>query len=113
MQLEKYCIENYLLDFRILQLYKAEDWETILKSNINSIPVKRNPAIKPVQIALANGTSVIDIIDFIDGSEVLNKLAEAEGKKDKKYDFISDLVNIIPDSDIFALYFTELKFLQI
>jgi ABC-type lipoprotein export system ATPase subunit len=112
IQLEKYCIENYLLDPGILQLYKPQDWETQLKSNINAIQVKSNPSIKPVQIALEKGTAVVDIIDSIDGSKVFEKLAETEGKKEKKYDFMVELINHIPNDLIFTTYFTDLAFLQ-
>jgi ABC-type methionine transport system ATPase subunit len=112
IQLEKYCIENYLLDPSILQLYRSHDWETQLKSNINAIQVKSNPSIKPIQIALEKGTAVIDIIDSIDGSKVFEKLAETEGKKDKKYDFMVELINLIPNKAVFIKYFTELDFLQ-
>jgi len=111
-QLSKYCIENYLLDQNILNLYRNQNWEPSLQSYINNISVKSNPAIKPVQIALANGTAVSDIIDFIDGSEIFKRLAEAEGKKDKKYELMAEIVNAIPDVDIFTTYFTELDFLK-
>ena len=113
VQLDKYCIENYLLNQDILQLYRNQDWESSLKANINSISVKSNPAIKPVQIALGNGTAISDIVDFIDGSEVFKKLVESEGKKDKRYLFMTELINLIPDENIFTHYFYELEFLKV
>ncbi len=112
IQLEKYCLENYLLNPALLQLYKQQDWDTVLTSFINAMNVRATPAIKPIQIAINNGTSLNDILDYIDGSEIFKRLVEHEGKKDEKYEFMKELVNLIPPNDIFAIYFAEMTFLK-
>ena len=93
IQLEKYCLENYLLNPALLQLYKQQDWDAVITSFINTINVRATPAIKPIQIALDKGTSVNDILDYIDGSEIFKRLVEHEGKKDAKYEFMKELIN--------------------
>ncbi len=95
-----------------LNLYKNQDWDSQLKIFINGINVRSKPSIKPVQIALENGTSPFDIIDYVDGSEVFNKFAESEGKKDKKYEFMKELINTIPNNEVFTKFFPELNFLN-
>ena len=112
IQLEKYCVENYLLDRRILGLYKEQEWDVSLTSFVNSINVRASPAIKPVHIALQNGTPLTEMLDYVDGSEIFKKLAESEGKKDTKYDFMKELVSLLPANSIFVDYFNELSFLK-
>ena len=110
VQLKKYCIENYLLNTDILSLYKTQDWVETIKGNINSINVKAKPTIKPVQVALQNNASVADLIDYLDGSDIFKKIAQAENKKE--YDLITEIINKIENQDLFGKYFEELNFLD-
>lgn len=112
VQLERYCIENYLLDPEILQKYKNQDWEEPLKQHIRSIAVKKSPMIKLAQIALENGVSVLPLLDVVDGSEVFKMLSETEGQS-QKYDFMTQIVNLIPEDEMLHTKFTELDFLQV
>ncbi|MEI7425941.1 MAG: AAA family ATPase [Candidatus Moraniibacteriota bacterium] len=110
IQLKKYCIENYLLDMGILNLYKAQDWDASIKANINSINVATKPGIKPVQIALEKNASLADIIDFLDGSEILKQIAKSESKKE--YELIAEMISKIAAENLLGKYFMELSFLQ-
>lgn len=113
IQLKKYCIENYLLDSTVLNLYSVEDWESKIKNYINSIDIKSRPAIKPIQVALEKSATASELMDYIDGSEVFNKLVlEKKLDKKKKYELIREILQKIPDSDLITKYFPELRFLE-
>ncbi|PIQ68966.1 MAG: hypothetical protein COV91_01420 [Candidatus Taylorbacteria bacterium CG11_big_fil_rev_8_21_14_0_20_46_11] len=113
IQLEKYCVENYLLHPEILKLYEDVDWDSKIKELINSIEAKTKPAIKPVQVALEKGAKVMELIDFIDGSEIFIKLTEEKKHdKKKKYDFMRELMQKIPKEDLLRKYFPEFNFLS-
>lgn len=112
IQLGKYCIENYLLNVEILNLYETADWDAKLKQLINSIDVKTKPAIKPVQVALGKSASVAELIDYIDGSEIFIRLAEEKKQdKKKKYELMREILGKVPKTDLLEKYFPELKFL--
>ncbi len=112
IQLEKYCIENYLLNPEILNLYEVTDWEAKIKALINLIEVKTKPAIKPIQVALGKSATVAELIDYIDGSEVFVRLVEdKKGDRKKKYDLMVEILEKIPQDDLLGKYFSEFKFL--
>lgn len=110
IQLNKYCIENYLLNTEILNLYRANDWENIIKEKINTINVSARPAIKPIQIAINNNANVFDLIDYLDGSEILKQIAKSE-LKDQAV-LMNEIIEKIETSDLLEKYFPELSFLK-
>ncbi len=113
VQLEKYCIENYLLNFDVLKLYEDIDWESAMKTIINSIDVKSKPGIKPVQVALSKSATVAELLDYLDGSELFARLAEVKkGDRKKKYEFMHEIIQKIPSQDLLEKYFLELAFLK-
>ncbi len=115
IQLEKYCIENYLLNQEVLNLYNGDgDWANKLTTLIKTIDVKSKPHIKPIQLSLEKGVDVFEIIDSIDGSELISNLSkETYGNdKSKKYDYIRDILSKITDSDLLDKYFGELSFIK-
>lgn len=115
IQLEKYCIENYLLNNEVLTLYNnTQNWSDKLVTAIKSMDVKSKPHIKPVQLSLDKGVNVFEIIDTIDGSELISMLSKDVygNDKSKRYDYIKDILNKIPDAELLDKYFMELNFMK-
>ena len=76
--------------------------------------VKSKPHIKPVQLSLDKGVNVFEIIDTIDGSELISMLSKDVygNDKSKRYDYIKDILNKIPDAELLDKYFMELNFMK-
>jgi hypothetical protein len=113
IQLHKYCIENYLLDIDVLNLLEPLDWESEIKASVNLIDTRNRPAIKPIQIALDKSVGIVELIDYIDGAEIFEKLAtKRKSDKKKKYELMQEIIQKIPTGDLLGNYFVELKFLK-